>query len=814
MKKKYLLTGTAVIATAAILGLASCSSNEGGTNRDDHSDRTGDVHHFVEAPAADTYATDGGELDVLLNYAGTSGVSRAVSSDTIKDPITQAQLTAGKILPTWEAFGSYTKTTIKDATDYTETTDNDVWKYFTGNEIKSKTDTSRFVDLIYNTTSNFSSGKNKLQALNDYINIDNPDQAVMKNFSKYLKKNPAIMKILQIGSNGEIYYTPYFDGVDDIERMFVMDTTLTKTVLDSESGWDNDTNKLNGGATPADNLVKGGFYQPFMDSNKNYSTPQTVKVVVGKEIKSVAVVETTNIIKQQNDLLAAGCTGQALAEQLISYIKAAYKNFFDEKIYTNPSDLYISGSAAYNTDDLIALMRVVKANPGMITGDPTAEVTTFFPRAVSNNRIENILDFAQVFGIQGLDGESSNFYFGSDGKCHALETTQQSYDALEYLAQMYDEGLIQQEFWAGTADKTGQLDKYYKKITTDAAYGFMMYDFSAATTASNDLVDGVGTPSSSRKNGFDQNYKCEGITPILAPLTYWATESNWDHESNILNRTGKTLTRYYESNRAMKTNSWAIPASSDNKEGAARLMDFMFSDLGQMVNNYGPTDYWTTPDTGYGDTIEGEFDSSKAYVADDLVLNENNPIISAYVSLGVVDAGLDYWSYSREVLGSTHGIGNVRPAGVNLQVTNKYGQIGVKNIQTAFTVGNNGVVGDGEALKLATFTKETEDDGSTKFTWTTCAPTGYTSAPKDNNNEWDVVTGFWTAQLKNNAGWVNAVSRGHNTPISNVTINKSSSGTATYAQLQAQIEAYNQKCLYTYAHKIGTNDKYVPEYAK
>lgn len=813
MKKKYLLTGSAVLAAAAILGLASCSSESGGNDRGKgDSKRTGDTHHFVEAPAADTYATDGGELDVLLNYAGTSGVSRAQSSDTIKDPITQSQLTAGKILPTWEAFGKYTRTVIKEATDYTETTDNDVWNYFSTNDIKSKVDSSRFVDLIYNATSNFKNGAAKLTDLSQFINIDNPDQAVMKNFSRYLKDNPAIMKLLQIGSNNEIYYTPYFDGVDDIERMFVMDTALTTKVLDSESGWD--TIAKNGGSNPDDNLVKGGFYQPFMDANKVYSSAQSVKVVVGKEVKTVAVIQEDNIIKQQNQLLANGCSGQDLAEQLISYIKAAYKNFFDQGIYTKPSDLYISGSAAYNADELIALMRVVKANPAMLTGDAEAEITTFFPRAVSNNRIENILDFAQIWGIQGLDGEANNFYFGSDGKCHALESTPQSYDALEYLSQIYDEGLIQKEFWAGTADKTGQLDKYFKKITTDAAYGFMMYDFSAATTAANDLEDGVGTPASTRRNGFDSGYECKGITPVIAPLTYWATESNWNHESNILDRTGKTLTRYYESNRAMKTNSWAIPKSSDNKEGAARLMDFMFSELGQMVNNYGPTEYWAVPESEYGDEIDGTFDANKAYVSDDLVLGEKNPIISSYVSLGVVGAGLDYWSYSREVIGSTHGIGNVRPAGVNLQVTNKYGQIGVKNIQNAFTVGNKGVTGDGEALKLATFTKVKEDDGSTKFTWDTCVPSGYANAPKDANNEWNVVTGFWTSAMQNNAGWVNAVSRGHDISISTITINKTGSGTATFSELQAQLDAYNTKCLYGYSRSIGTGEAYVPEYAK
>jgi putative aldouronate transport system substrate-binding protein len=806
MKKKFLLTGSAVIAGAAILGLASCGTDTEKVERK-AAEGTKTTHTYEEAPAAPSYAGEGGEVDVYINYAGTSGVARAEGKGTVSDPITGGQLAPGVMLPTWKAFQSYTNTTIKDATDYSKTTDALVWTGVTSSNFKSETDSSRNIDIIYNTTSNFGGATDKLVALDDYI-----EAGKMPNFKAYLEKNPDVKKMLQ--KSGKIYYTPYFDGQDDIERMFIMDTALTKKVLDATSGWD--TTTTNGGSNPSANVVQGGFYQPFMNADYNYAEDTKVSVLFENQVKTVTVFKTKNIIKQQNELLAKGCTGQELAQQFISYIKEAYDDLFKNGYYTNPSDLFVTDSAAYNADELIALMRVVKANPGMISGDANAEITTFFPRAASNNRIDNMYDLAQIWGVQGVDGENGNFYIGGDGYVHALETTQASYDVLDYLSQIYDEGLILKEFYADAnnpnGNGTGFLDKFYKKTLNDSAYGFMMYDYSAATCAANDISDGIGTKATSRKNGFDSGYNCQGITAVLAPLTYWATGSEWKPTDAITSRAGKTLTRYYESNRALKGNSWAIPNTADNVEGAIRLMDVMFSEVGQMVNNYGPVEYWAKPDTSKGDTV-ANYDANKIYVSTDLVAGEKAPILSSQVKASIASSGKDFWSYSREYLGSTHGIGNVRPKGVNLQATNSYAQAGIANIQSAFTVGGS-VEGDGTVLKLATISKVKNSSGETVYTWNTSVPSGFTKAWKDNDNEYTSLTGFWAAnKLNKNQGWVAAVTRGHSNAIANIEVKNNQGNDATYAKVLEERDVFNKKALYTYAFSIANDNTYVPAYA-
>ena len=294
--------------------------------------------NYVEAQKAPTYNGNGGTVDVYINYAATSGVSRAENQATVMDPIDGSQLAPGVMLPTWKAFQSYTNTTIKDATDYSKSSDALVWTAVTTNNFKSETRNSN-IDLIYNTTSNFSDNTDKFLALDSFI-----ENGKMPNFKEYLDKNPDVKKMIE--KSGKIYFTPYFDGQDDIERMFVMDTALTQEVLDATDGWD--TTTTNGGSKPSANVVQGGFYKPFMDENYNYASDTKVKILYKNEVKEATVIKTTNIIKQQNDILNNGCTGKQLAEQFINYIKTAYKNFFDAGYYKNPSDLFISESAAYN----------------------------------------------------------------------------------------------------------------------------------------------------------------------------------------------------------------------------------------------------------------------------------------------------------------------------------------------------------------------------------------------------------------------------------------------------------------------------------
>ena len=57
----------------------------------------------------------------------------------------------------------------------------------------------------------------------------------MPNFKAYLEANPIVrLSITGNTSTGAIYFSPYFDGVNDIERMPLMRVDMVQKLLDGE----------------------------------------------------------------------------------------------------------------------------------------------------------------------------------------------------------------------------------------------------------------------------------------------------------------------------------------------------------------------------------------------------------------------------------------------------------------------------------------------------------------------------------------------------------------------------------------------------
>ena len=66
----------------------------------------------------------------------------------------------------------------------------------------------------------------------------------MPNFKAYLEANPIVrLSITGNTDTGAIYFSPYFDGVDDIERMPLMRVDWVKKLLDGEGEFAADASK-------------------------------------------------------------------------------------------------------------------------------------------------------------------------------------------------------------------------------------------------------------------------------------------------------------------------------------------------------------------------------------------------------------------------------------------------------------------------------------------------------------------------------------------------------------------------------------------
>ncbi len=765
-KKTFALCG---IAALSALSLASCNKKPDGPSK-----------------------TSKG-LDIYINYNGSSGITYRGSSAYTNPVENNTNYTQGTLLPTWVAYSEYMAKEVevdsynlRDASGYTTSKDDDTYNLVKNNNYTSDSDKSQNVDLFYNTVGNI----NKMGAAGEAVDLlEHLD--VMPNFAEFLKNNPTIKS--NMIKSGKIFYTPYFDGYNDIERMFIMDTSITKKVLTKGANFD--TSTTNGGSNASANVVQSGTYKPYM-GEKNYGAASisggkiTVDVSVNGEKKQIQLTETKNIIAQQNELLAKGCTGKQLAEQFITYLETAYAgNVGTDKTYKELHEIFTSESAAYTTDDLIALMRVVKANPGLITGDANSEVVTFFPRGEANNRVDNIADLLQLWGVQGLDGKKEMLYFTPDGKINDAASNVETYNALSNISAMYDEGLILKEFYTKPASTSGTryLDKYFKKTSKDAAYGFMMYDYSAANCASNDMVDGIGTDPAKRQNGFEANFTQTGITPVLPPLAYW---QNGGTEGKYT----KSLMRYAESSRSLKSNSWCIPSTSDNIEDACKLMDYMFSEEGAKIQDFGPSQYWVTADKTKWNTIGGE----KA------------PEFNSTMKQMIASSGKDFWSFMRENIGSTHGIGCIRSAALDVTATNSYGQVGLNNVKSA--------IADG-VLCLAKVDKYTTN----KFD-TTVPTAGYGSVTTENSKKYAGVTAFWSSDkcAEKPSGWTLVVTSSYSTYFdengnfkfeNNTNLGKDANSADYSAKtIQEQLSARKTVYLYTMANGLGKD--YVPTSAK
>lgn len=768
MKKKlFVLAGIASIAT-----LASCSSApvSGGSLTYDGANKPEDRYTYQTLDTTTNYtALDNKNLDIYINYEGESGVTfRGVSWNNTIDGYTYTQ---GSLLPTWRALGDFTGINVREASGYKATSNDNAYTSVATAGYRSEINPNRAIDLFYNSIDNLREAGNagSLIDLTPYI-----ENGSMPNLKAYLDAHPAIKDSITI--NGKIYYTPYLDGDNDLGKTLIMDTTMVTKVLANKGA--GDTGTINGGTNPSANVVKKGAYTPFIETDDT-----TVKILKNGEATNITTANVTNIIESQNALLMRndGCTGKDLADQLIDYINEKYGD-----TYSNPADLYISESAAYNVDELVALMRVIKANPGLITGDPNAEIEVFFPRGETASSIENVYDLAQLWGVQGVDSENGNYYFAADGTLNSLETTKASYEALRYISALYDEGLILDNFYykSTTSTATRYLDQYFKKTTVENSYGFMMYDDASIVTAANDATEGVGTASSQR---VDKEYSAKGIYSVLPPRTYWATSGNTAKQS-ITDHTNKELVRYYESNRSLQTTSWSIPASSDNVDAAIRMMDFMYSELGQLVQNYGPSEYWAASTK----------DSAK--VTTGLVSNgEVNAILSLKTKLELVDSQEDFWSFMRGYLGAAHGIGYVRKSGLNLQATNTYGQSGLANIQNAIAKG---------VCYHAT--------SSDTYSWNVSVPNAFSTSVTDDGNNWDGITGFWQADKVNkNEGWVNVVIQPYYALENVLVIKTAKNGKAiSYEDMLKEQTARDTMCLYILAHSLNADDSCVPAYAK
>ena len=450
----------------------------------------------------------------------------------------------------------------------------------------------------------------------------------MPNFKAYLEENPIVrLSITGNTTTGAIYFSPYFDGVNDIERMPLMRTDWVQKLLDGEGAFE----------APACNNTAEPAYEPYMPLEGTVDVDVVTPDGTAVETVTKNYDAAGNIVAKMNE--AGSMSGVEAVNMLRSYIDQAYDGYYG----TSRSDLFIGQNAAWDADELVALLRCVVANPQTLNG--TDSVQGLFSREDNNNqRRVDMFRFAGIlFGVRGLESRQDYLYVGEDGMLYDARQMPETYEALENMNAMVQEGLISKAF----VDMSEESTKTY--LQNDL--GFMHYDYNQTQTVYNATVLNDG----------------EKYMAVMVPVAHWYDGTDEDG----------VYMRFTESWRSVKTDGWGISKAGvgddTNKLNAAlALIDYAYSDKGMILMSYGPDAFIKTNDDGSYVTFN--FNGKEMPVIAD----------ATYDELWEKASG-NYTNYARQYLGST--LSFAKSQAFEYQCTHQVGKEGAGHISNAIALG-------------------------------------------------------------------------------------------------------------------------------
>ncbi len=479
------------------------------------------------------------------------------------------------------------------------------------------------VDMVSGTATqlNENGGEGSLVNIAEYLDM-------MPNFKAYLEENPIIrMSITGDTATGAIYFSPYFDGVSDIERMPLMRTDWVEKLLNGSGEF----------TASASNKTSTPSYEPYMPTSGQVTVDVVKADGSGVEYVTKDYDAAGNIIANMN--AKGSMTGVEAVNMLRTYIDEAYDGYYGE----NRADLFIGQNAAWDADELVALLRCVVANPQTLNG--TNSVQGLFTREDSNNqrRVDMFRFAGTLFGVRGLESRQDYLYVGTDNQLHDARQETETYEAMERMHAMVEEGLISKAF-VDMSDET--TEKYLENDL-----GFMHYDYNQTQTLYN-------------ATALDEGEK---YMAVMVPVARWYDGTNEDG----------VYMRFTESWRSVKTDGWGISKAGvgddqDKLYACLKLIDYAYSEEGQILMSYGPDAFIKT--NSDGSYVTFSFNGKEMPVIAD----------ATYEELWDKASG-NYTNYARQYLGST--LSFLKSQAFEYQCTHEVGKEGAAHISNAIALG-------------------------------------------------------------------------------------------------------------------------------
>lgn len=539
-------------------------------------------------------------------------------ADTVKDGLELAGKTyyAGDLKPTWVEVENILGVKFEDKYQGNSATKElEYWKERLSD-----------VDMV----SGNATGLNELGVSGSFVNIAEYLD-MMPNFKAYLEANPIVrLSIIGDTTTGAIYFAPYFDGVNDIERMPLMRTDWVVKLLDGEGDF----------TAEKCGTLAAAVYEPYMPTSGSVkvdavSADGTKVIYLTKDYNKAG-----NIVAKMNEALASGTVdGVKAVNMLRKYIDEAYSGYYG----TTRSNLFIGQDAAWDADELVALLRCVVANAYTLNG--TDSIQGLFSREDSNTqRRVDLYRFAGIlFGVRGLESRQEFLYFDSDGSLKDARQDEATYLAMERMNALAQEGLISKSYIDSSNEKSETM------LENDL--GFMSYDYNQTQTILN---------ATKLQEG-------EKYMAVMVPIARWYDGTN----------ANGVYMRFTESWRSVKTDAWAISKAGvgddqDKLYAALALIDLAFSERGQILMSYGPDEFIKT--NADGSYVTFNFNGKEM------------PVISDYTyeQLWKLAKG-NYTNFARYYLGST--LSFVKSQAFEYQCTHEVGKEGAAKISAAIALG-------------------------------------------------------------------------------------------------------------------------------
>ena len=445
----------------------------------------------------------------------------------------------------------------------------------------------------------------------------------LPNFKAYLDANPIVrLSITGNTKTGAVYFAPYFDGVDDIEKMPLMRVDYLQKLLDGDDPF----------AADACKDTAAPVYQPYMPVSGKVEVEAMNADGTGVQTLTKDYDAFGNIVAKMNE--KGAMSGVDAVNMFREYIDKTYNGYYG----STRSNLFMGYDAAWDADELVALLRCVVANPQSLNG--TDSIQGLFSREENNtSRRADLFRFgASLFGVRGLESRKDYLYFGTDGELHDARMDKESYEMAARMHDMALEGLISKDF----------IDKAETSSTKNYLpddLGFMSYDYNQTQTLMNQTALQEG----------------EKYMAVMVPVALWFDGTEGGH-----------YMRFTESWRSVKPTAWAISkAGVESNEGALdaalALFDYAYSPEGQILLSYGPAAF-----------IEG----NETF----LFNGKEMPVIGkkTYEDLWALGKG-NYTNFARYWLGST--LGFVKSQAFEYQCTHEVGKEGAAKLSAGIGLG-------------------------------------------------------------------------------------------------------------------------------